>query len=75
MINISGGTEVGACFLSPHPVEPISPMSLGGPSLGMAVDVYDDGGRPLRGAVGELVPSDSLRNNPQIILETSPRLS
>jgi acetyl-CoA synthetase len=55
VINLSGGTEVGACFLSPHPVEPISPMSLGGPSLGMAVDVYDDEGHPLRGAVGELV--------------------
>jgi acetyl-CoA synthetase len=55
VINLSGGTEVGACFLSPHPVQVISPMSLGGPSLGMAVDVYDDAGRPLRGAVGELV--------------------
>jgi acetyl-CoA synthetase len=55
IINISGGTEVGACFLSPHPVESIKPMSLGGPSLGMAVDVYDDGGRPVRGEVGELV--------------------
>lgn len=55
VINLSGGTEVGACFLSPHPVQPISPMSLGGPSLGMAVDVFDDQGQPLRGAVGELV--------------------
>ncbi|MDQ1401731.1 MAG: acetyl-CoA synthetase [Actinomycetota bacterium] len=55
VINISGGTEVGACFLSPHPVEPLKPMSLGGPSLGMAVDVYDDEGKPLREAVGELV--------------------
>jgi acetyl-CoA synthetase len=55
VINISGGTEVGACFLSPHPVRPIKPMSLGGPALGMAVDVYDDTGRPVRGAVGELV--------------------
>jgi len=55
MINISGGTEVGACFLSPHPVRPIKPMSLGGPSLGMAVDVYDESGRPVRGEVGELV--------------------
>ena len=55
VINISGGTEVGACFLSPHPVEPLKPMSLGGPSLGMAVDVYDDAGRPVRGEVGELV--------------------
>jgi acetyl-CoA synthetase len=55
VINISGGTEVGACFLSPHPVEPIKPMSLGGPALGMAVDVFDDDAKPLRGAVGELV--------------------
>jgi acetyl-CoA synthetase len=55
VINISGGTEVGACFLSPHPVRPIKPMSLGGPALGMAVDVYDDAGRPVRGEVGELV--------------------
>ena len=30
-------------------------MSLGGPALGMAVDVFDDAGKPLRGAVGELV--------------------
>jgi acetyl-CoA synthetase len=55
VINISGGTEVGACFLSPHPVEPIAPCSLGGPALGMAVDVWDDAGRPVRGEVGELV--------------------
>ena len=44
VINISGGTEVGACFLSPHVVEPLSPCSLGGPALGMAVDVFDDAG-------------------------------
>jgi acetyl-CoA synthetase len=30
-------------------------MSLGGPALGMAVDVYDEEGRPVRGEVGELV--------------------
>ena len=45
IINISGGTEVGACFLSPHVVQPMSPCSLGGPALGMAVDVFDDAGR------------------------------
>jgi acetyl-CoA synthetase len=55
VINISGGTEVGACFLSPHPVEPIKPMSLGGACLGMAVDVFDEDGHPLRESVGELV--------------------
>lgn len=55
VINISGGTEVGACFLSPHPVQPLTPMTLGGPALGMAVDVFDDAGDPVRGEVGELV--------------------
>ncbi|MBX3284510.1 MAG: AMP-binding protein [Actinobacteria bacterium] len=55
VINISGGTEVGACFLSPHPVQSLTPMTLGGPALGMAVDVFDDHGQPVRGEVGELV--------------------
>lgn len=55
VINLSGGTEVGACFLSPHPVTPLTPCTLGGPSLGMDMDVFDDEGLPLRGAVGELV--------------------
>ena len=55
VINLSGGTEVGGAFLSPFPVEPIAPMSLGGPALGMAVDVVDEAGRSVRGAVGELV--------------------
>jgi acetyl-CoA synthetase len=55
IINISGGTEVGACFLTPFPVEEIKVCSLGGASLGMDVDVFDPEGRPLRGRVGELV--------------------
>jgi acetyl-CoA synthetase len=55
IINCSGGTEVGACFLSPHVVQPLSPCSLGGPALGMAIDVFDDDGRSVRGEVGELV--------------------
>jgi acetyl-CoA synthetase len=55
VINFSGGTEVGACFLSPAPVVPLKPCSLGGPSLGMAVDVFGPDGKPVRGDVGELV--------------------
>jgi acetyl-CoA synthetase len=77
VINISGGTEVGACFLSPHVVQPLSPCSLGGPSLGMAVDVFDDDGKPVRGAVGELVCTKpwpgmtrGLWHDPQRYLET-----
>jgi acetyl-CoA synthetase len=55
VINFSGGTEVGGSFLAPYPVEPIHSCSLGGPSLGMDVDVVDDAARPIRGQVGELV--------------------
>jgi acetyl-CoA synthetase len=55
IINISGGTEVGACFLTPSVAIPIKACSLGGPALGMAVDVVDSDGKPLRGEVGELV--------------------
>jgi acetyl-CoA synthetase len=57
IINCSGGTEVGACFLSPTPSIPIKACSLGGPALGMAMDVVDGGGRSLigTGEVGELV--------------------
>jgi acetyl-CoA synthetase len=55
IINCSGGTEVGACFLSPTPAAPIKTCSLGGPALGMAMDVVDAEGRSVRGEVGELV--------------------
>ena len=56
VVNVSGGTEVGACFLTPHiAVDAIKPTSLGGPALGLAMDVYDEAGRPVRGRVGELV--------------------
>jgi acetyl-CoA synthetase len=57
IINCSGGTEVGACFLSPTPATPIKSCSLGGPALGMAMDVVDAEGNSLVGSgeVGELV--------------------
>ncbi|MEA2477741.1 MAG: acetyl-CoA synthetase, partial [Actinomycetota bacterium] len=55
IINVSGGTEIGACFLGQAPVIPTKSCSLGTPSLGMAMDVYDSDGKPVRGEVGELV--------------------
>lgn len=55
IINISGGTEVGACFLGQAPVIPTKACSLGAPWLGMAVDVFGTDGEPVRGEVGELV--------------------
>ena len=49
IINCSGGTEVGACFLSPTPATPIKACSLGGPALGMSMDVVDAERRVGRG--------------------------
>ena len=55
IMNLSGGTEIGACFLGQAPVIPTKSCSLGTPSLGMAMEVFDADGIPLRVAVGELV--------------------
>ena len=55
IMNISGGTEVGACILSTNLLQGLKPTSLGKPALGMDAEVYDDHGNPVRGEVGELV--------------------
>jgi acetyl-CoA synthetase len=55
IVNISGGTDVGACFLSTVITEPIKPVALGFPALGQDMDVVDAEGHSVRGEVGELV--------------------
>jgi acetyl-CoA synthetase len=59
IINISGGTEVGACFLGQTPVIPTKSCSVGTPALAMAIDVFDSDGKSIRGEVGELVCTKS----------------
>jgi acetyl-CoA synthetase len=55
IVNESGGTEVGACFLATCVTEPVKPVALGFPALGQDMDVFDADGKPIRGEVGELV--------------------
>jgi acetyl-CoA synthetase len=55
IVNESGGTEVGACFLATCVTEPVKPVALGFPALGQDMDVFDPDGKPVRGEVGELV--------------------
>jgi len=55
IINYSGGTEIGGGILGCVPTLPLVPNSFHGPVPGMIADVYDGAGKPLRGAVGELV--------------------
>jgi acetyl-CoA synthetase len=55
IINYSGGTEISGGILGCTTLSPIAPCSFSGPSPGMAADVVDSDGQPLRGEVGELV--------------------
>jgi acetyl-CoA synthetase len=55
IINYSGGTEVSGGILAGNLLTPMRPCSFSGPCPGMDAEVYDDGGQPVRGAVGELV--------------------
>ncbi|MCG1002293.1 MULTISPECIES: AMP-binding protein [Halobacterium] len=48
IINISGGTEVFGCFLMPMPIQPLKPCTLGGPGLGMDIDIVDEDGRSIK---------------------------
>jgi acetyl-CoA synthetase len=55
IVNISGGTEIGAVLVGVNLLQGVKPTSVGGPSFGIDADVYDSDGNPLRGEVGELV--------------------
>jgi len=77
IINISGGTEVVGGLLLPLPVMPLKPCSLGGPGLGMDIDVFDESGNVVNNAIGHLVckkPSPSMTKgflkDPERYIET-----
>jgi len=55
--SISGGTDIISCFVLGSPVLPVWRGEIQCRGLGMAVDVWDDDGRPVRGEKGELVCS------------------
>jgi acetyl-CoA synthetase len=55
ILNYSGGTEISGGILCGNFLTPMKPTSFSGPVPGMAADVVDESGAPLRGAVGELV--------------------
>ncbi|MBT00722.1 MAG: acetoacetate--CoA ligase [Oceanospirillaceae bacterium] len=53
--SISGGTDIVSCFALGSPILPVWRGELQCRGLGMAVDIFDDQGQPLRGDKGELV--------------------
>lgn len=55
LASISGGTDIVSCFVLGNPHLPVWRGEIQGPGLGMAVDVFDEEGRPLKHGKGELV--------------------
>ncbi len=55
LASISGGTDIVSCFVLGNPGLPVWRGEIQCRGLGMAVDVFDDDGQPLRGGKGELV--------------------
>lgn len=53
--SIAGGTDIIGCFISGNPMLPVFRGELQCAALGLAVDVFDDRGRPVREQKGELV--------------------
>lgn len=54
VINYSGGTEISGGILGCVTLRPIKPTCFNTVVPGMAAEVLDEGGRPVRGQVGEL---------------------
>jgi acetoacetyl-CoA synthetase len=55
LASISGGTDLISCFVLGAPTLPVYEGEIQCAGLGMAVEVWDDDGQPVRGAKGELV--------------------
>jgi acetyl-CoA synthetase len=54
-MNLSGGTEIGGAILSPLPIMPLKPGTVGGQVPGFDADVFDESGNSVRNHTGYLV--------------------
>ena len=55
LASIAGGTDIVGCFMGGNPIGPVWRGEIQARMLGMAVEVFDGDGKPLRGGKGELV--------------------
>ncbi|MGX9141980.1 acetoacetate--CoA ligase [Mesorhizobium sp. 128a] len=64
LVSVSGGTDIVSCFVLGVPTQAVWTGEIQGPGLGLAVDVWDDDGRPIRGEKGELVCTKAFPSMP-----------
>ena len=62
--SISGGTDVVSAFIGGVRTVPVWPGELSAPYLGVALDAWDESGKPVRGEVGELVVTKPMPSMP-----------
>jgi len=62
--SISGGTDVVSAFIGGVRTVPVWPGELSAPYLGVAMDSWDESGKPVRGEVGELVITKPMPSMP-----------
>ncbi|MGL4324462.1 MAG: acetoacetate--CoA ligase [Beijerinckiaceae bacterium] len=55
LASVSGGTDIVGCFVLGDPTGPVWKGEIQAPALGVAVDVWNDEGKPVMGEKGELV--------------------
>ena len=55
LASISGGTDIVSCFVLGNPAGPVHRGEIQMRGLGLAVEVWDDAGKPVQGQKGELV--------------------
>jgi acetoacetyl-CoA synthetase len=55
LASVSGGTDLIGCLVGGDPIGPVWRGEIQAPCLGMAVDAFDDAGKPVRGEKGDLV--------------------
>src|SRR5882757_347983 len=55
LASISGGTDIVSCFVLGDPTAPVWKGEIQAPGLGMAMDVFSEDGKPIRGQKVELV--------------------
>jgi acetoacetyl-CoA synthetase len=64
LASVSGGTDIASCFVISCPLLPVYRGEIQCRGLGMAVEVYDDDGNPVRNQKGELVCTQTFPSQP-----------
>jgi acetoacetyl-CoA synthetase len=64
LASMSGGTDLCGCFVIGNPMGPVWAGEIQASCLGLAMDVFDEDGRPLKSGKGELVCTNAFPSMP-----------